>query len=111
MSQWAARLKVSRIALALRLEHVGVAPSGFHTRFKTKQKKEVARKTSGNNWVDHTVVRLSEMGGNFTRSVIEALDRQVIDQVQAVEALGVGEQNFEKARTAVRRHLELARGG
>jgi hypothetical protein len=42
---------------------------------------------------------------------MDALDRKVIDEIHASEALGVGVQNFEKARAAIRRYRELAIGG
>jgi Zn-dependent peptidase ImmA (M78 family) len=109
IANWAARLKVSRMALALRLEQLGVAPNGFHKKFKTRRPRSEPRQST--NRVDPTVRRLSDIGGNYTKSVMDALDRGVIDEVHAAEALGFGEHNFEKARKAIRRNLELATGG
>lgn len=110
INNWAAKLKVSRIALAYRLEEVGVAPKGFSRRFESSKKSaKVMRERAG--WADPTVTRLSDIGGNYTRSIIGALDRNVIDEVHAAEALGIGEHNFHKARAAARRTLELAKGG
>jgi Zn-dependent peptidase ImmA (M78 family) len=109
IDEWAIRLKVSRIALALRLEQLGIAPEGFHVRFKLRQRTRQHRLTDGHP--DPTVTHLSDIGGNYTQNIMDALDRKVIDEIHASEALGVGVQNFEKARAAIRRYRELAIGG
>jgi|HubBroStandDraft_6_1064221.scaffolds.fasta_scaffold106814_2 Zn-dependent peptidase ImmA (M78 family) len=110
INNWASRLKVSRVSLAYRLEHLGVAPKGFGRRFEPSRKiPKIGRDRSPR--VDPTVVLLSEVGGNYARSVISALDRNIIDEAHAVEALGISEHNLHKARTAAQRTLELAKGG
>jgi Zn-dependent peptidase ImmA (M78 family) len=109
IDHWAARLKVSRIALALRMEQLGLAPEGFHVKFRTKRAKQ--RPPREGIFVDRVVTHLSDIGGNYTRKVIGALDRKLIDEVHAAQALGLSVENFDKARAAIRRHGELAAVG
>ena len=98
-------LKVSAQALAIRLEELGRARPGFNIRFVRKQTKKKAR---GGGYIR---MRLSEIGGRFTASVIGALDRDVIDDVHASEALGLGPSYLERARAYVERQRELASAG
>lgn len=109
IDSWAARLKVSRIALALRLEQLGLAPDGFHTKFKMRRRSRLERSSSGGP--DPTTTHLSDIGGNYTKTIIGALDRKVIDEVRAAEALELSMGNFDKARAAIQRHRELATVG
>lgn len=96
-------LKVSAQALAIRLEELGRAREGFNRRFivKPKPPTKPAR-------VQYVVRRLSEMGGRYTSSVIGALDREVIDDVNATQALALRPKNLEDARAYVNRQRELA---
>jgi len=98
-------LKVSAQALAIRLEELGRARPGFSIRFVRKQTRKKAR---GGGYVR---TRLSEIGGRFTASVIGALDRDVIDDVHASQALGLGPSYLERARAYVERQRELASAG
>lgn len=107
---WAARLKVSRIALALRMEHLNIAPDGFHLKFKVKTHRK-HRPHTGTGGPSRITTQLSDVGGNYATHVIQALDRNVIDPSHAAEALGFGPDHFEAARAAIRRHRELAAVG
>lgn len=98
-------LKVSAQALAIRLEELGRAKPGFNARFIRKPTK---KKATGGGYVR---IRLSEIGGRFTASVMNALDRDVIDTVHASEALGLGPSYLERARAYVERQRELASAG
>jgi Zn-dependent peptidase ImmA (M78 family)/DNA-binding XRE family transcriptional regulator len=99
----ARQLKVSAQALAIRLEELGVAHSGFNRRFIAHAG---SRKPEGGGYVR---TRLSEIGGRYTTSVISALDRDVIDNVHASQALGFGITHLEAARSYVERQREYAR--
>jgi Zn-dependent peptidase ImmA (M78 family) len=103
VARWATRLKVSQIALALRLEQLGLAPAGFSRKFNWG-KPPAKRKSSGGNYV---ATRLSEIGLNYSDKVLSAFDRQVIDEVQAVEALGLGTEHFDTVRKTIGRVREL----
>jgi len=98
-------LKVSAQALAIRLEELGKAGPGFNSRFVRKQTK---KKATGGGYVR---TRLSEIGGRYTASVMSALDRDVIDDIHASEALGLGPSYLERARAYVDRQRELASAG
>lgn len=103
VARWATRLKVSQIALALRLEQVGLAPSGFSRRFNWGKPPAKPKKPGGNYVATH----ISEIGSNYSNKVLSALDRQVIDEVQAVEALGLGSEHFDTVRKAISRVREI----
>ena len=90
----AQRLKVSQRALALRLEEVGVAPSGFNARFSWPAKKRRVSSGGGN----YVATRLSEIGAGYVRRVFEALEHGAIDSVEAVQALALTEEHFDTAR-------------
>ena len=98
-------MKVSAQALAIRLEELGKAGPGFNSRFVRKQTK---KKATGGGYVR---TRLSEIGGRYTASVMSALDRDVIDDIHASEALGLGPSYLERARAYVDRQRELASAG
>jgi Zn-dependent peptidase ImmA (M78 family) len=98
-------LKVSAQALALRLEELERARSGFNRRFVFRPGKK--REQTGGGYVR---TQLSEIGGRYTASVISALDRDVIDAVQASEALSLKPPHLDRARMYVDRQRELASG-
>lgn len=97
-------LKVSARALAIRLEELGKAPEGFNRRFAGAGVVR-EREDSGGSYVR---TRLSEIGGRYTESILNALDRDVIDSVHASEALGLGPPHIDRAREYLRRQRELA---
>ena len=96
-------LKVSAQALAIRLEELGRAHEGLNRRF-------IVRPNAPANpaRVQYVVRRLSEMGGRYTSSVIGALDRDVIDEVSATQALALKPRYLEDARAYVVRQRELS---
>ncbi len=104
----AAHLKVSARALAIRLEELRKAPRNFNLRFNFRPRERPQRPDGHPNPV---VVRLSEIGGRFTQSVIGALDREVIDSVHASQALGISSNNIPKARAYIERFHSLATAG
>lgn len=99
IARWASRLKVSRRALALRLEQLGIAPSGFNKKFDwTHPNRRKAQESGGN----HVATRLSDIGSGYVETVLKALDRGAIDNVQTAQALGLSDSWFEEARKYVR---------
>jgi Zn-dependent peptidase ImmA (M78 family)/DNA-binding XRE family transcriptional regulator len=98
----ARELKVSAQALAIRLEELMKAPTGFNRRFAFQGKPQRPGQ------VRYVIKRLSELGGRYTASVIGALDREIIDNVQASEALALRPNNIEDARAYIQRQRELA---
>ncbi len=108
IDRWARRLKMSRIVLALRLEHMRLAPNGFSNQFRWDVKP--TRKIQGERGPDFTKIRLSELGFSFTRQIMGAVERGAIDTVQAVEALGIAPDSFNKAREYVARRQAMVEG-
>lgn len=102
MAAAARNLNVSSQALAIRLEELGRAPDGFNRRFIYR----AAPRKKGR--VGYVTRRLSEVGGRYTASVISALDRDVIDDVHASQALAIRPTSLDDARAYVDRQRELA---
>lgn len=102
----AQQLKVSAQALAIRLEELDRAPAGLNRRFATRDVAPRKDSTGGG----YVRTRLSEIGGRYTTSIISALERDVIDNVHASQALGLGPTHLEAARLYVDRQRELASG-
>jgi Zn-dependent peptidase ImmA (M78 family) len=105
---WAKALKVSRVALALRLEHAGLAPQSFFMRFNRQNAPAptVRKKPKP----DPNRVRVFELGGTYQSAVISALERDVISEVTAVQALGLAPEKFDLVRSNLDRQRALAGG-
>lgn len=98
IDHWAKQLKVSRQALAIRLEDLRLAPLGFNRRFVGQvplKKREKPTKISA------VTTRISEIGSNYAGVVLEAFDRRAITLADTVEALGLSQRHFERVREAV----------
>lgn len=106
IKRWAGRLKVSQRALAIRLEQLGLAPDGFGDRFAWGPPKKKPNSDGG----DQIATHLSEIGFTYTQRILSALDRGVIDQVAAIEALGMGDNHIQRAREYVAKRLEPVPG-
>lgn len=105
IARWATRLKVSRYALALRLEHKGLAPKGFAQRYRgSRSNPRVPGKGDG------VKTRLSELGSSYLGRVVAAFDRNAIDEVRVVEAVGLGAERIGAVREYVARANERVRG-
>jgi len=104
IGEWARQLKVSRHALTIRLEQLGLAPNGFSRKFAwtgvTKRQP-----TGGGNYI---ATRFSELGGAYTDRLLAAYDRKAIDAVQLVEAVGLDAEHIPAVRKYVARSRRLA---
>lgn len=103
---WSRKLKVSQPALALRLEQAGLAPVGFYARYSRPNQAPPQKRTDGKP--SYVTTRLSELGGNYPTMIMDALDRRIISDVTAVEALGLRSEHFERVRASVARQASLA---
>jgi Zn-dependent peptidase ImmA (M78 family)/DNA-binding XRE family transcriptional regulator len=104
IASWAKRLKVSRRALAIRLEELNLAPDGYSDRFAWGGAAP-QRLTPGGSYI---ATRLSELGGSFTARMLDAYDRRAIDGVQFAEAVGLGTDRINDVRQYVARSRERA---
>lgn len=106
IAHWASRLKVSRIALAIRLEDLGVAPRGFARKFDWHS--GFTPRSGSSSGGDSIANTLSELGSAFTSSVYEAYQRGAISKANAEEFLGIRGQHFERVEQYVEKHRGLA---
>jgi len=104
----ARRLKVSRPSLALRLIELNLAKQSAYGRARQWTEPRSRRKKSGAGFQPAT--QLFEIGGCYTSSIINAMDRRVIDSFQASDALGISEKYFDTARESMRRQMKLSGG-
>lgn len=96
---WARQLKVSRQALAIRLEELNLAPLGFNRKFAAKTPVPKQRKPTQ---VSGVTTRISEIGSNYARVVLGAYDRQAITLADAVEAIGLSPRHLNRVREAIK---------
>lgn len=96
IERWARRLKVSQRSLAIRLEQLQLAPERFGDKFVWHAKPRPKRDGG-----DQVATRLSDIGFNFTDKVLSAWDRGAIDEVQAVQAIGISTDYIGRAREYV----------
>lgn len=100
IAEWAKQLKVSRRALAIRLEELGLAPQGFNKQFIYAPPP--TKKRAGEIKIRGEVTRLNEVGSNYARVVISALDRKVITPADASEAFGLTPHQINAVREAIK---------
>jgi Zn-dependent peptidase ImmA (M78 family)/DNA-binding XRE family transcriptional regulator len=100
VAEWAKQLKVSRRALAIRLEALGVAPQGFNKQF-VYMPPVAKNKREGDIKIPGDVTRLNEVGSNYARVVISAFDRKVITLADAAEAFGLTPRQIDAVREAI----------
>jgi len=98
-------LNVSAQALVIRLEELRKAEHGLNRRFIPKIKIAKKREKSKVSYVKR---HLSEIGGRYIATVMSALDREIIDGVQASQALALKPPHFDRAREYVARQAKLA---
>lgn len=97
-------LKVSQLAMTLRLEGLQLAPEGFYVRFKEKQfkpKKHPKKTDSGGP--GYTILRIYDLGRRFPRAILSASARGTISKVDAAAILNTPEHLFNtmKARLSM----------
>jgi Zn-dependent peptidase ImmA (M78 family) len=101
IDNWAKQLKVSRRALAIRLEELGLAPHGFNRRFAVVP-ASVKKKREGEINIPASTTRLSEVGSNFAHVVLNAYDRRVITLADAVRAFELTPRQMDTVREALK---------
>ena len=102
---WASRLKVSRIALAIRLEGLGLAPKGFSRKFSWHSGYTPRKHGTGGDGIANT---LSELGNAYTGAIYEAYQRGAISESNAEEYLSIKSKHFGKVSEYVDKHKALS---
>jgi Zn-dependent peptidase ImmA (M78 family)/DNA-binding XRE family transcriptional regulator len=100
ISAWAKQLKVSRRALAIRLEELGLAPKGLNRRFAAAPPPK-KQKRDGEIKIPASTTRLNEVGSNYARVVLSAYDREAITLADAAKAFGLTPRQIEAVREAI----------
>jgi Zn-dependent peptidase ImmA (M78 family) len=104
----ARRLHVSQQALALRLETAGYAEVGFFDYVKSMQKgqrRPERKKEKQKGGVAPHVIKLAELGARYTGTVLKALDRGTLNDVEAYRMLDLAPKHFDKLRERVEKRL------
>lgn len=109
---YAKTLKVSRQALALRMEQLGIAQTGYAQQFAYKPGTDPVEEDEPGSETGPTYVqiRLSELGGAYVGAFLNALDRGAIGSVATAEALGLAPDHFARARQTTEKQRELVFG-
>lgn len=103
--EWATMLKVSQQALALRLEHLGLAPTGFFSRIVAAQRHVPKPKTKGGNYIN---TQMFELGNRYLRAVFSATDAGDIKPAEAAEMMQLAPKHFALVRSQVDQKFERA---
>lgn len=107
VARMAGRFKVSKSAAAIRFEELGLASAGFYDRLKAEWDKQSRRQrrgpTDGNDQID---VELGRFGTTHVTLVGAALERGIIDRLEAQYALDIPPDHLTELTAAARaRHL------
>jgi Zn-dependent peptidase ImmA (M78 family) len=103
--EWARQLKVSQQALALRLEGIGLAPTGFFGRIVAGQLTRERPKADSGNYVN---TQAFEMGNRYVLAVLNAESRGEIPTAEAAEMTQLAPNHFAKVRNQADRRFEFA---
>jgi Zn-dependent peptidase ImmA (M78 family) len=106
-------LKVSQIALAIRMEDVDLAPKGFSRRFDFGAPEPAPKKKGSGRPMSQALRRLRELGSHYTYRVLSALSRQHIDTTTAARMLNSKAANFSEIQNelALNRRLYATSAG
>ncbi len=99
----ASRFRVSNSAMALRLEKTGIAARGFYARhtpsaWDPPEEPRPVKEFSGPKKVNYINIRLKRIGKLHPRTVLKALNRNVINSFDASELIGLQPSSFHKVQ-------------
>lgn len=97
----ARKLKVSRPALALRLEELGAAGRGYFERTLKELELETWQGRKGRGRPAYAVAVVAQLGSAYASLVLKALDAHVIDRNTASELLNAPFRQFDSIATRV----------
>lgn len=106
LEQAARKLKVSRPALALRLEEMGAADRGYFERVLGELKSETWEDRERKGGPAYAVSVVAQLGTAYTSLVLRALDAGVIDRNTASEMLNAPARQFGSIASRVSEHAE-----
>jgi Zn-dependent peptidase ImmA (M78 family) len=94
--------KVSKSAVAIRFEEVGLAAKGFYDRLRAGWNEPSARKRRGGKERDQIDIELGRLGTTHVSAIATAVERGIIDRLEARYALDVPIEHLPALRAAAR---------
>lgn len=100
--EFAARKLCTTISqVALRLEELNFAKSGYYKKIKSKLNMPTPAPTAAGTGGEYRYTYLSHFGENLTRNVLAALDSGAITPVKATRILNAKTENFDDFRQTI----------
>jgi Zn-dependent peptidase ImmA (M78 family) len=103
VSRMSVRFQVSKSAVAIRFEELGLAAAGFYDRLKAEWQQRGRKRGGGGGNTDQIDVELGRFGTTHVSVVNEALGRGIIDRIEAQYALDVPHEHFPALMAAARK--------
>jgi Zn-dependent peptidase ImmA (M78 family) len=97
--------KASLSAVAIRFEELGLAPQGFYNRLRAEWKVRKPGKGGGPSDLSQADIELGRLGTTQVSAISRALDRGLINQLEAHYALGVPIDHLPALTAATRARL------
>ena len=94
-------LKVSKYAIALRLEKIGVAPSNYYQKKEQEWKPIERPRKPGGTPTSMAQQNIRRLGSKYNGLIMKALDRGAIHQVEAQELLGLKPKHFSELKDRI----------
>lgn len=101
LREGARKLKVSRPALALRLEELGLAGRGYFDRAHKELESETWQGRLGSGGPSYAVKVVAQLGSGYSSLVLKALSSGIIDRNTASEMLNAPARQFDNIATRV----------
>jgi Zn-dependent peptidase ImmA (M78 family) len=94
--------KVSKSAVAIRFEELGIAPAGFYDRLKIEWANRSKRQRRGSSEHNQVEIELNRFGTTHVTTIGVALERGIIDSLEARYALDVPLEHLPALTAAAR---------
>jgi hypothetical protein len=102
VSTMAKLFHVSKSATAIRFEELQLATAGFYDRLKAEWGKLTPHQQRGNTEHDQIDIELGRLGTTHVSAINEALERGIIDRLEARYALDVPLEHLPQLIVAAR---------
>ena len=105
VARLASRFKVSKASAAIRFEELGIAEPGFYDRLKAEWEQGQKHRAGGGGGNDAIETDLGRFGTAHVTTIAHALERGVIDRLEAQYALDVPADHWPLLTVAARERL------
>jgi len=106
LDESARKLKVSRPALALRLEELGIARRGYFDRTLRELESETWQARTRSGRPGYAVALVSQLGSTYSSLVLNALSSGIIDRNTASELFNAPARQFDSIASRVSEQVE-----